>query len=326
MTKPDLPDYPPPDKCKRPESKFDFSELYEQLLIEPQLSKTDEKLDKALIEVSEANIINWLIVLTKTNFKTRHTLSPLNVETAKWLRNQFQTIGYADTKFHDFIYEGFTRHNVVATKPGKTTPDSFVIICAHYDSRMQNLANHSSKAPGADDNASGVIALLELSRVLQPLETDCTIKFICFTGEEQGLKGSKAYAEDAHNSGMDIRLLINLDMIGHPVDSANPTIIIESDTGNASAVNDKLSQQFAGQTAKAAAAFTSIQTRFGPIFSSDYMPFEHFGYVCIGLYDGADGEPFYHTENDTSDKVNTGFCVEIVKLLAATVKQATGNS
>lgn len=322
MTKTELPDYPPPDKCKRPETDFDFEGLYDEVRNELQPSETDEHLEKTLAQVSEANIIAWLKDLTEPAFETRHTLSPLNVEVATWLRNQFQTVGYADTKFHDFECEGLIRHNVVATKSGKTTPNSVVIVCAHYDSRMQNLADRVSKAPGADDNASGVTVLLELSRVLQSLEVECTIQFICFSGEEQGLIGSKAYAEYAHASGMDIRLLINLDMIGHPIDTANPTIIIESDTGNNTAVNDKLSQHFAGQIAKAAAAFTSIQTRFGPIFSSDYMPFEHLGFVCVGLYDGADGKPFYHTENDTPDMVDTGFCVEIVKMLAATVRQA----
>jgi len=323
MTTSDLPYYPPPDKCKRPAQKFDFSELHEDLFSEAPKIEIDADLKEALDKLSEENIIAWLKAITGTDFKTRHTLSPLNVEAAEWLKGEFKEIGYTDIIFHDFVHQGQTRHNVVATKTGKTDPNTFIIVCAHYDSRMDNLNDHSSAAPGADDNGSGIVTVLELSRVLHKLETDCSIRFIFFSGEEQGLLGSKAYATHAHDGEMNIRLLINLDMVGHPADPEDPTIIVEMDMGNTSPGNDEPSRLFGKQMA--AAAGTGLKTSFGPIYSSDYMPFEHFGYVCVGLFDGADGAAFYHTKNDTLETVNTGFCLKIVEMLSAFVRQASKN-
>lgn len=320
-----LPDYPPPDKCKRPAEKFDLDRSNQLTLEKFSTFKLDAELVAVLNEISEDKIIGWLKAITGSQFKTRHTASPLNVKAAQWLKGEFQTIGYTDITFQDFKYQGLTRHNVIVRKPGKPDNNSIIIICAHYDSRMENLNDFSSTAPGGNDNASGIVTLLEVSRAIRQLETDCSILFICFSGEEQGLLGSKAFAQSAHDNGMDIRLVINLDMVGHPADSANPMIIIEIDKGNVSAVNDAPSRQFAIQMAGTAAAATSISTSFGPIYSSDYMPFEHFGYVCIGVYDGADGEAFYHTMNDTPEQVNTGFCVEIAKMLTAFVREAAKN-
>jgi Zn-dependent M28 family amino/carboxypeptidase len=321
MTSPNLPSYPPPDKCQRPAQKFDLSKLPQDLFSEAPPIGIDAELKLTLDTADEENIIAWLKGLSLANFTTRHTASPLNLKAANWLKTELQTIGYTDVALHDFKYQGQTRHNVVATKRGKTDPDIFIIVCAHYDSRMENLDDHISVAPGADDNASGVATILELSTVLHQVATDCSIRFILFSGEEQGLLGSSAYAKHAHDSGMNIRLLINLDMVGHVTDGENPSIIIEIDSGNTSPVNDEPSRQFGKQMAAAAGA--GLKTRFGPIYSSDYMPFEHFGYVCVGLFDGADGEPFYHTQNDTEDKVSTSLCLEIVKMLSIFVSQAS---
>lgn len=321
MTSPNLPYYPPPDKCQRPAQKLDLGELTQDLFSKAPPIEIDAELKLTLKTLGEENIIAWLAGLSPANFKTRHTVSPLNVKAANWIKSELQKIGYADVTLHDFKFQGQTRHNVVATKLGKTDPETFLIVCAHYDSRMENLDDHTSVAPGADDNASGIATVLGLSSVLHQMETDCSIRFIFFSGEEQGLLGSSAYAKHAHDSGMNIRLLINLDMVGHAADPKNPSIIIEIDSGNTSSVNDEPSRQFGKQMAAAAGA--GIKTRFGPIYSSDYMPFEHFGYVCVGLFDGADGEPFYHTQNDTADKVNTGLCLEIVKMLSIFVSQAS---
>lgn len=314
MTSPNLPTYPPPDKCQRPAQKFDLSELPQDLFSEAPPIGIDAELKQTLHTLSAENILAWLEGLSVSNFKTRHTVSPLNVKAANWLKSELQTIGYTDVVLHDFKYQGQTRHNVVATKLGKSDPNSFIIVCAHYDSRMENLDDHISVAPGADDNASGIATILELSNVLYEIETDCSIRFIFFSGEEQGLLGSSAYAKHAHDSGMNIRLLINLDMVGYAADPKNPSIVIEIDSVEPS-------RQFGKQMAAAAGA--GLKTSFGPIYSSDYMPFEHFGYVCVGLFDGADGEPFYHTQNDTLDKVSSGLCLEIVKMLSIFVKHAS---
>src|SRR5262249_684979 len=140
----------------------------------------------------------------------------------------------------------------------------------------------------------------------------------------QGLKGSSAYASSANTNGIDIPLLINLDMIGHPEDPANPAVVVERDLGNDSPTNDAQSQAFANHMPQPADDYTTIKTSLGPIYSSDYMPFEHFGYVCIGAFDGADSAPFYHTSSDTLATVNMDFCTEAIRMVLAAVMAAAG--
>ena len=85
-----------------------------------------------------------------------------------------------------FVDENTLWENVVAVIPGKIDLEREVIMCAHYDS----YAISSSSAPGANDNATGVAAVVETARILRNYNFASTIKFICFSGEEQIMIGS----------------------------------------------------------------------------------------------------------------------------------------
>jgi monoamine oxidase len=305
------PTYAPPDKRERPRSLS--TPLYSAALAKIAL-ETDSRILAAIRETDQTKIANSLAALTA--FATRHTLSPLNVEAAQWLQQQFQNAGHADVTLQTFGVEALQRHNVVCTKPGAQLPDEYLIFCSHFDSRMKDLRDAASRAPGADDNGSGTVALLEAARLLASVKTKRSIRFITFTGEEQGLLGSTAYAQFAHSQGMRIRLVVNLDMVGHPAKPGVPSIVIEQAMGNTP--NDLASQTYAAQMTRLASMYTSLTTSLGPIYSSDYMPFEHYGYVCTGLFDGADNQPFYHSSNDTPDKVSVPNCADVVRLLVAT--------
>lgn len=313
-----IPTFPPPDKRQRPPfPRVPASPRVAErtLVVDPSIAALVAQVDSTRISDSIGHL---------ASFPTRHTLSPQNVAAAQWLRGEFQSFGYTDVVLHDFTLGAVSRHNVICTKVGSVDATKHLIICAHYDSRMSSLSDSTSVAPGADDNGSGVAALLEIARVLAPIDTAWSVRFAAFSGEEQGLVGSTAYAAFANSSGMQIPLLINLDMIGHPENPADPTIVVEQDLGNDVATNDAPSQAFAAQMVQAAADYTTIKTVLGPIYSSDYMPFEHFGYVCIGAFDGADAAPFYHTSNDTPDKVRVSFCAEVIRMILATVLTVAG--
>jgi len=314
-----IPTFTPPDKKLRPPEPR-VPAIRRRTAVRTALN---EYIAGLVAQVDVARISGWIGNLV--NFPTRHTLSSHNVEAAEWLRGQFQALGYTDVVFYDFKVKSAIRHNVICTKPGKVAPNKYLIVCAHYDSRMKSLGDAVSIAPGADDNASGVAALLEMARILFAVDTTYSIRFCAFSGEEQGYVGASAYATFAGNSGMQIPLLINMDMVGHPENPSNPTIIVEHDIGNHVRTNDAPSLAFANQMTQAAADYTTLQTTLGPIYSSDYMPFEYLGYVCIGAYDGADVEPFYHTANDTIDKVNMGFCGEVTRMVLATVLTIAGS-
>jgi photosystem II stability/assembly factor-like uncharacterized protein len=106
--------------------------------------------------------------------------------------------------------------NPVGTLPGVIFPDSVVIVCGHIDCTSEDPY---FDAPGADDNASGTSLFMEAASILSRYQFERTIKFIGFSGEEQGLLGSEAYAQEV-GVNLDIVGVLNFDMIGY-LDDAN---------------------------------------------------------------------------------------------------------
>lgn len=250
------------------------------------------------------------------SFHTRHTFSPHIGPAADLIVGRFQAAGYASVARRPWNHAGRTGDNVVCTKPGSDGAGRIVIVCAHYDSRMENLADASARAPGADDNGSGVAAVLEIARVLAAVPLADTVRFVLFSGEEQGLWGSTAYAAELQNAGEPVHRLINLDMVGRP--PADGSVTIERDLGNAVPGNDAASLAFGDVMAQAAADYTPLPVRLGPIYSSDYMPFEARGAVTVGAYEG-EGNPHYHRTTDEPATLDYTYLTHVTKLVLATV-------
>lgn len=81
--------------------------------------------------------------------------------------------------------------DIVATLKGDITPERVYVVSGHYDSRVTDILNYESNAPGADDDGSGVAVAMELARVMATRHPRSTMVFSCVAGEEQGLYGSK---------------------------------------------------------------------------------------------------------------------------------------
>jgi hypothetical protein len=142
---------------------------------------------------------------------TRYTHSPLNVVAADWLKERFESMGY-DVELQWFTWSGSMTANVVATKTGALRPDDVYVIGAHYDCTSQSAM---SNAPGANDNASGTAVVLEAATVLASAATEATVKFVCFSAEEQGLVGSTVFVERALAAGENIIGAVTLDMVAY---------------------------------------------------------------------------------------------------------------
>jgi hypothetical protein len=251
-----------------------------------------------------------------TSYHTRHSKSKLINEVANWLLWKLQSFGYIDVYFDVYSNRRYSLRNVICHKPGLIKKT--IILCAHYDSIMEDINNMADQAPGADDNASGVAALLEIARVLANLKLRQTIEFVFFSGEEQGQWGSKHYAQHIKENGVDLYLLVNLDMVGSPP-SGQKKVIIERDMGNKESNNDRDSQTFGEYMMQMAAKYTDLQTAFGPIYDSDYMPFEALGYVVTGLYDEGQLNSTYHSKDDVASTLNIDYIVSVTKLALATI-------
>lgn len=165
-------------------------------------------------------------------FGTRHTLSvqddPVRgIGAARdWIFEQMQ--GYARSadgrmtvELQSFIQPVSPRipaptriTNVVATLRGTTDPDRIYVITGHYDSRVTDVMNATSDAPGADDDASGVAVVMELARVFASRPTEATIVFAAVAAEEQGLYGSDHLAQSFTDAGADIQAMFSNDIVG----------------------------------------------------------------------------------------------------------------
>jgi hypothetical protein len=165
-------------------------------------------------------------------FGTRHTLSsqtdPVRgIGAARdWIAAQLRAIaatsgGRMTVELQSFVQPVSSRipvptqiTNVIATLRGDSSPDRVYVVTGHYDSRVTDVLNGTSDAPGADDDASGVAAVLELARVFATRQTEATIVFTAVAGEEQGLFGSAFQAAQYKAAGADIQGMFSNDIIG----------------------------------------------------------------------------------------------------------------
>jgi hypothetical protein len=164
------------------------------------------------------------------NFYTRHVNSPFDLPDRgigaayRYILGQFQAIQAQEGRLHVFPHPfpltwagvNTTQYNVVAFIQGTEVGGGVILIGAHYDSRIANLDDGSSFAPGANDNASGMAAVIELARILSARDHRSSIMFVAFSAEEVGRRGSIAFVEGYLKSNPDIQLtaMINLDIIG----------------------------------------------------------------------------------------------------------------
>ncbi len=218
---------------------------------------------------------------------------------ADWLLDRFQSFGVAAQ--HD-IFDYEYAPNVIAEMPGATRPDDIYVICAHYDTWHYPDQQH---APGCDDNGSGTAAVLTAARILSQYQFEGTIRFIAFSGEEQWMVGSQAYAQAARAAGENIVAAINLDMILHPgFDNAEPDPDYDLDI-ESNAASLWLAEHLAAQYA----AYTPIdfEIHVGDDLVSDHWSFWQYDYDAIGLSENTVFEIWggsndaYHQLSDTLD-------------------------
>ena len=278
-----------------------------------------------LEEVSTENLKQYLNRLS--DFHTRHSKSRLLNDAGEWIMNELQSFGYTDTFYHSFKStidnEEFELRNIVCEKKG--IDDKLVMVCAHYDCVMNSMEDSVSRAPGANDNGSGVSAIIEIARILANENLRHSVQFVFFSGEEQGLLGSKSYAKYIKENRMDLYRLINLDMIGYPFFAPN-TVIIERDNNinvkhNQVMKNDTESIEF-GDMMKDMTSAVGLKFYLDSIYDSDYESFEAKGYVVIGAYDGSANpskNPHYHSSSDLPENIDWDYLTSVTKLVLATV-------
>ncbi|RPA69616.1 M20/M25/M40 family metallo-hydrolase [Cyclobacteriaceae bacterium YHN15] len=187
-------------------------------------------------EISSENLEKYVRDLA--GFRTRHTLSANNenegiLASQNYVLNLFKSFESSSNGRLSSYIDTFTiladgrriptdsqLGNVMATLKG-TDPndDRIFIISAHIDSRALDVMNKEIDAPGANDDGSGVAAVIELARIMSNNSYPATIVFVIVSGEEQGLKGAAYLAEKAKNENWNLVAMLNNDMIGNSFSS-----------------------------------------------------------------------------------------------------------
>ncbi|HNT04888.1 MAG TPA: M20/M25/M40 family metallo-hydrolase [Anaerolineae bacterium] len=241
-------------------------------------------------------------------------------EAADYIRGQLS--GYGLTVSSDpFSFNGYPMVNVVAELPG-TGPNSnhIVVLCAHFDStsRTPFIA-----APGADDNASGSAGVLEAARIFSQRTFDRTIRFVLFSGEEQGLIGSAHYASAAAARGDVIDGVINLDMIGY--ESVPPGDHIVEVHAGLDPASIALADALIANVAEYGVQLQVQKLTSGATNRSDHASFWNVGYPAVlGIEDFDDFNPYYHSTSDTLSNMQTLLMVEFTRVCVATVAELAG--
>ena len=298
--------------------------------IQGEDSDINKQTDLILEQVNSTKLKEWINILS--SFHTRHTKSSHIESVAYWLKNEFEKICENRVFVLNFTQrdENQTYHlkNIICTIPGSITSfqdnnyNNTIIIGAHYDSRAENINNTEARAPGADDNASGVSAILELARILSHLNLKLNLAFVLFSGEEQGKWGSNSYVKylDDNNRTKNIDLYINFDMIGYRPSNESGQVILEYDVGNKYLQNDNYSKTIALFIKQIASNYTNLQVQLSKLGNSDFIPFEAFGRTVIGIHDGGVTEnPNYHKSSDTPHTLNIEYITSITKMTLATI-------
>ena len=254
---------------------------------------------------------------------------------AAYIRESLEDAGYTVT-FQPFTSRGQIVSNVEAVLPGQGAADEIIVIGAHYDSVVD--------CPGADDNASGVAALLELARLLAGVTLPRTVRFVAFANEEAPFfygdeMGSNRYAIRAQAQGERIEAMLSLETMGYYTDEPRtqkypfPFSYFYPDTGNFVGFVGNFSSRPLVRKAigafRATTAFPSegvaAPSGMEGIHWSDHWSFWQAGYPAIMVTDTAPFRyPHYHEASDTPQQIDytgmarvTGGLAEVVGVLAS---------
>jgi hypothetical protein len=243
--------------------------------------------------------IQWLV-----DFGTRYCYADNHYAVASSIGDAFSDYGLTPI-LRSFVYVGKTMWNVEAIQIGTVYPDSFFIIGGHFDSISDNSR---IDAPGADDNGTGTAAVLTAAEILTQHDFECSIRYICFDGEERGLLGSQDYAAWAASNGMKIGGMLNFDMMGYWEPGVEMDLEIETNVA---------SQWLAAVITNAADLYTGAPYElhvYDGAWWGDHASFWDQGYAAVNheeSWDWGDPDfnPYYHTTADLPAYVGADFVV-----------------
>lgn len=211
--------------------------------------------------------------------------------------------------------------NIIATLSGIGFRKRMVYLVAHYDSRAEDVLDGKADAPGADDNATGVAALLELARVMRARQWDGTIRFVATAAEEQGMHGAEHHAKAAADGGLPILAVFNNDILGG---AAGPDGKRQSDAFRVFSEgpdegSSRALARYIGFVAERYRAATGLAPRIQAAADregrgGDHQKFSAAGFAAARLISASEDEARQHNARDTVDRVDGDYLARMARL------------
>ena len=288
-----------------------------ELFFEESVNKDD--LTKKIFKVSNNDLILSLIenineelylgyLENLTAFGPRVTTSQACDDSAKYIYNEFKKLNL-EARYHNWSNDYLFGSNIEATLPGiQQENEEIYIICAHYDT--------VEGSPGADDDGSGVAAVLTAANVMSAFSFNHTIKFVAFSGEEQGLYGSAYYVQEAVENYDNIIAALNADMIGFAISQQDESILEIYENDESEWLAD-----FAVEVSEEYYEYFNLAImRSGYTWGSDHYRFWEAGYDAI-FYAEYNFNDFYHSPEDTIENMNIPYATRASKLIITTLAE-----
>lgn len=253
--------------------------------------------------ITEAQIRSLVTALSADSMQGRYAGSAGAHRAADFLEAQLSQLGYSVTRQHF----SDSLQNLLCHYRGADTTVR-VIVGAHYDHLgVDSLGNIYN---GADDNASGAVAVVEIARAFKAagITPKYSVVFALWDGEEKGLRGSRYYVKNSVKNSNSVAYYMNFDMIGRNTDESRPMMFRYIYTASA--------PQFVRWLEEAISLFDlklEPDLRPSPDMSagSDNVPFAKRGIKVVWFH--TDGHPDYHKPTDTADKINFSKLTDITR-------------
>ncbi|KAF9649152.1 Zn-dependent exopeptidase, partial [Thelephora ganbajun] len=282
--------------------------------------KFDEEIASIVSDISVPQMRNDIRYLTGEDsgspILSRHSFSEGARIAANWLRDRIENTG-AQCELRQFLV-GFAP-NVICRYESLDANAGTVIMSAHYDSRG---SFGSTRHPGADDDGSGTTAILAIARAIsrKRIQFKSHVELVAFAGEEQGLWGSRYYSRELRDSGANVTLMVQSDMLAYHAPGEHAQLAFPDAIGT---------PEVAHLVANVSALYSpELELGLTPACCSDHQPFHENGFPATQLFEraGPIADPMYHNTGDVSER--EGFDLNqlrsIAKVQLATLLHVAG--
>ncbi len=279
-------------------SGFSWADIASYEKDESKIVEVTQHITKEMLQHYLENIIS---------FGPRVTGTEACREAGRYIHDELSRMGL-ETTYHNWTasvnFKRYEGENIEGVLEGD---EKIIVFNAHFDSVGTTV--------GADDNAAGAAALLAVAEAMSTFSFQHTIKFVAFSGEEQGLLGSEAYAKSAYERGDEIVVELNADMIGHAESEEGEGKFRVYATEDADwivnrigTINEEIETHFEFVTG-------NINRKSG---GSDYLSFARYGYEAMAFFE-YEWNPHMHQPADNISNVNLDYLLNTTRLIAGTI-------